>query len=93
MRVYEIGGYGIEDRRRRRSDGTYMGYGYPMDHHEEKMRELERREAELDRRERMLQEKEGKMRRVGYENYPMDTYGDEGYYEYPEYRGPVRRYY
>lgn len=101
MRIYEIDprkigrGYDeIEDRRRRRSDGTYMGYGmYPSYHHEEKMRELDRREAELERRERTLREKEGKMRRVGYESYPEDHYEEEGYYDYPEYRGPVRRYY
>lgn len=100
MRIYDLGGYEIEDRRRRRSDGTYMGVrrGYmpPMSHHgmSERMREIERREAELDEREAMLEERSaGRVRRVGYESYPIDHLEGEGYYDYPEYRYPMRRYY
>ena len=66
----------IEDRRgggrgrSRRADGTYMEYGHgflpPYDHYgmHEKMKEMEDREY----------------RRMGYESYPTDYYGDDRYY-------------
>lgn len=84
----------IEDRRgrSRRADGTYMGYGRflpPYDHYgsHDKMKELEEREDELEERERRLEERERhhemkdrEYRRMGYESYPTDYYGDERYY-------------
>lgn len=86
----------IEDRRgggrgrSRRSDGTYMGYGGGIyDHYgmHEKMKEMEERENELEERERRLEERERRhemedreYRRMGYESYPIDYYGDDRYY-------------
>lgn len=86
----------IEDRRgggrgrSRRSDGTYMGYGGGIyDHYgmHEKMKEMEERENELEERERRLEERERRhemedreYRRMGYESYPTDYYGDDRYY-------------
>lgn len=103
MRVYNLmpehGSYReIEDRRRRRADGTFMGYdrGYsPVSHYgvDRKMRELEEREAYLDEREAMMDEMErsrGRVRRIGYESYPMDS---EGFDMYPEMRRGGGRYY
>lgn len=80
--------------RSRRSDGTYMGYGHPgflppYDHYgmHEKMKEMEEREDELEERERRLEERERRhemedreYRRMGYESYPIDYYGDDRYY-------------
>lgn len=81
---YEAGG------RSRRSDGTYMGYGGGIyDHYgmHEKMKEMEERENELEERERRLEERERRhemedreYRRMGYESYPTDYYGDDRYY-------------
>lgn len=83
-------------RRSRRADGTYMGYGRflpPYDHYgsdHERMKEIEERETELEERERMLEERERRqemigedrpmVRRMGYESYPIDYYGDDRYY-------------
>lgn len=79
--------------RSRRSDGTYMEYGHgflpPYDHYgmHEKMKEMEERENELEERERRLEERERRhemedreYRRMGYESYPTDYYGDDRYY-------------
>lgn len=76
--------------RSRRSDGTYMGYGGGIyDHYgmHEKMKEMEERENELEERERRLEERERRhemedreYRRMGYESYPTDYYGDDRYY-------------
>ena len=73
----------IEDRRgrgrSRRSDGTYMGYGHgflpPYDHYgmHEKMKEREERERRHEMEDR-------EYRRMGYESYPTDYYGDDRYY-------------
>lgn len=85
----------IEDRRgrSRRADGTYMTHGRgflpPYDHYgmHKKMREMEERENELEERERRLEERERhhemqdqEYRRMGYESYPTDYYGDDRYY-------------
>lgn len=89
---YDLGDdrHEIENRRRRRADGTYMLYHEPhrlippYDHYgsvHEKMRELERRENELERRERHLEEMERREHRpVGYAAYPMDSYNDDIYW-------------
>lgn len=79
--------------RSRRADGTYMEYGHgflpPYDHYgmHEKMKEMEERENELEERERRLEERERRhemedreYRRMGYESYPTDYYGDDRYY-------------
>lgn len=79
--------------RSRRSDGMYMEYGHgflpPYDHYgmHEKMKEMEERENELEERERRLEERERRhemedreYRRMGYESYPTDYYGDDRYY-------------
>ena len=73
-----------------KSDGTYMGYGGGIyDHYgmHEKMKEMEERENELEERERRLEERERRhemedreYRRMGYESYPTDYYGDDRYY-------------
>lgn len=72
----------IEDRRgggrgrSRRSDGTYMGYGGGIyDHYgmHEKMKEMEERERRYEMEDR-------EYRRMGYESYPTDYYGDDRYY-------------
>lgn len=53
----------------------------------EKMKEMEERENELEERERRLEERERRhemedreYRRMGYESYPTDYYGDDRYY-------------
>lgn len=90
----------IEDRRgggrgrSRRSDGTYMGYGGGIyDHYgmHEKMKEMEERENELEERERRLEERERRhemedreYRRMGYESYPTDYYGDDNSDGFPK---------
>lgn len=71
----------------------YMEYGHgflpPYDHYgmHEKMKEMEERENELEERERRLEERERRhemedreYRRMGYESYPTDYYGDDRYY-------------
>ena len=97
MRIFDLGEgrfipirREIEDRgRRRRSDGTYMGYGYGPEMHREKMRELDRRERDLEERERRLEERQRAheredraYRRIGYV-VPEDCYGEDcdEYYE------------
>lgn len=83
----------LEQNGVRRSDGTYMEYGHgflpPYDHYgmHEKMKEMEERENELEERERRLEERERRhemedreYRRMGYESYPTDYYGDDRYY-------------
>lgn len=61
----------------------------PYDHYgmHEKMKEMEERENELEERERRLEERERRhemedreYRRMGYESYPTDYYGDDRYY-------------
>lgn len=67
------------------------GHGFlpPYDHYgmHEKMKEMEERENELEERERRLEERERRhemedreYRRMGYESYPTDYYGDDRYY-------------
>lgn len=81
------------DAARAWADGTYMEYGHgflpPYDHYgmHEKMKEMEERENELEERERRLEERERRhemedreYRRMGYESYPTDYYGDDRYY-------------
>lgn len=89
--------------RGRRSNGTYNGYeGGIYDHYgkmHEKMREIEEREDELEDRERRLEQRERhheredrERRRMGYESYPEDYYGDDRYYgDGPEMRRGRRR--
>lgn len=62
--------------------GIYDHYGM-----HEKMKEMEERENELEERERRLEERERRhemedreYRRMGYESYPTDYYGDDRYY-------------
>lgn len=66
--------------------GVYRSY---YDHYgmHEKMKEMEERENELEERERRLEERERRhemedreYRRMGYESYPTDYYGDDRYY-------------
>lgn len=77
-----------------------MGYGGGIyDHYgmHEKMKEMEERENELEERERRLEERERRhemedreYRRMGYESYPTDYYGDDRYYgDGPQMRNTV----
>lgn len=70
-------------------DGAGANGGGIYDHYgmHEKMKEMEERENELEERERRLEERERRhemedreYRRMGYESYPIDYYGDDRYY-------------